>query len=336
MSVGAFLDRDDELGKLIEAKSAELYERLLSLNADSLGMPANCLEYFKGSHHKRLFFSIQTSAHLLYRSIARSGKRAEELVIMDYGAGVGTLYTLAKMIGCKKVIYNDHLPEWQISAHLIANAIGVEVDEYIVGDIHETLEILNEKNISCTIITSRNVIEHIYKLDEFFRAVALYQPNAMLYNSTTANYMNPATRLQHLAMHKKWEKEYVGMRRKIIQTYAPSLTGTEINTLALLTQGKAGSDIEQAVNQYLTTRTYPAKNNTRSNTCHPYTGVWVEHLLTFDEYRNMASPHYTLDFAPGFWDTHYSKTWKNWLAHLLNGVSSMATAPFIYVIAEKK
>ena len=58
--------------------------------------------------------------------------------------------------------------------------------EYIVGDIDDTLSALNHKNIQCDIITSRNVIEHIYKLDDFYDAIAHAQPEAWIYSSTTA------------------------------------------------------------------------------------------------------------------------------------------------------
>lgn len=335
MSAGKFLTVTDELSRVIQEQASVLYQKLNVLDADRLGMPDNCLAYFKGSHHKRLFFSIETSAHLLYRSITRSGKTLQETIIMDYGAGVGTLYTLAKMIGCKKVIYNDHLAEWKQSAQLIARAIGVEVDEYIVGDIGDTLKILEEKNIRCTIITSRNVIEHIYRLDLFFKAIASYQPEALVYSSTTANIMNPATRAQHLAMHRKWEKVYCDMRGKMIKAQVPQLSAGEQERLAIATQGKAGEDIRQAVRNYVENRQLPDPRIHRSNTCHPDTGVWVEHLLTFEEYRSLAAPEYSVSFEPGFWDTHYSTTWKNLLGKTLNRLSSLATAPFIYVIAER-
>jgi 2-polyprenyl-3-methyl-5-hydroxy-6-metoxy-1,4-benzoquinol methylase len=142
---------------------------------------------------------------------------------MDYGAGVGTLYTLAKMIGCKKVIYNDLLEDWKNSARLIAEAIGIQMDEYIVGDIDDTLKVLNQKNIQCDIITSRNVIEHIYKLDTFYHAIASAQPTSWIYSSTTANYYNPATLIQHRRLHLRLEKIYLPEREKMILQKAPSL-----------------------------------------------------------------------------------------------------------------
>ncbi len=166
-----FLQQDDELGSLINIQASALYSRMKGLEAESLGMPDHCLAYFRSSHSKRLFFSIETSAHLLYRALTLAGKKPSDIVIMDYGAGVGTLYMLAKLIGCHKVIYNDHLDDWRLSAQLIAEAAGITIDHYIVGDIGDCLTRLFELHLQCNIITSRNVIEHIYKLDVFYTAV---------------------------------------------------------------------------------------------------------------------------------------------------------------------
>src|SRR5688572_24194551 len=168
MRMDEFLPQKDRLSKLIQQHAAELYARLKNINADSLGLPYHCLIYYKGSHATRLFFSIETSAHLLYRSIAITNKNVEDIVVMDYGAGVGTLYLLAKMVGCKTVIYNDHLEDWKTSAQKIAESVGISIDEYITGDIDETLQVLSNKGLECDIVVSRNVIEHIYKLTDFY------------------------------------------------------------------------------------------------------------------------------------------------------------------------
>jgi 2-polyprenyl-3-methyl-5-hydroxy-6-metoxy-1,4-benzoquinol methylase len=337
-----FLKEEDELARNINEQSNLLFSKLKNLEVDGLGLPYHCLHYFKGSHFKRLFFSIETSAHLLYRAISIAGKSVEEIVIMDYGAGVGTLYSLAKMIGCKMVLYNDHLEEWKTSAQLIGRAIGVEADQYIVGDIDETLDYLLTNQISCTIIASRNVIEHIYRLDYFFTRIAEMQPNAIVYSSTTANNKNPGTRIQHYLLHKKFEKKYFPKRLEIIRRNFPHLSGIEAVELAKRSIGKAGKDIDKMVSVYLNTGSYPAKDNYRTNTCDPETGVWAEHLLLFAEYRKLIGPRFTIEFKQGFWDTHYRffgingiTRLFNLLIHRLAGIGFFLS-PFIYVIAIPK
>ena len=337
-----FLPTRDELSHMIQAKAVQLYDKLRALPVDDLGMPPHCLAYFKGSHFKRLFFSIETSANLLYRSIKMINKPVAEIVIMDYGAGVGTLYTLAKMIGCKKVIYNDYLEDWRNSARLIAEAIGVHMDEYLLGDIEDTLKALDQKNIQCDIITSRNVIEHIYKLDTFYLAIAISQPDALIYSSTTANYKNPGTRIQHRGMHRRLEKIYLPKREQMILEIAPTLEKTSAHQLALHTKGLAGADIRHAAEIYLKSGKLPDPAPHRTNTCDPANGVWVEHLLKFDEYRQLLGTRYEVSFEPGFWDTHYPNPLMNMMGKFLNILIRMnkslglLLASFIYVVAKPK
>jgi hypothetical protein len=334
-----FLPYTDELGDSINNAAKQLYEKLKGLDVDRLGMPEGCLAYFKGSHFKRLFFSIETSAHLLYKCISMSGKSRSELTIMDYGAGVGTLYTLAKLAGCGKVIYNDHLNEWKESARLIAAGIGIEVDEYIVGDIDVTLTILEKKNIRIDIVTSRNVIEHIYQLDYFYTVIAKQQPQAIIYSSTTANYRNPASRIKHWLLHNRVDKQYYfEVRKKIILQKLPSLDETTCNKLAQGTRGLALEGLNSALMHYRDKGVLVRTQSTSSNTCDPETGVWAEHMISFADYRKLIrNAGYEAKFEAGCWDTHYSNPLLNLLGATLNVFIRMGAecllAPFIYVIA---
>ena len=129
----------------------------------------------------------------------------------------------------------------------------------------------------------------------------------------------------------------------MITEIAPGLSEAEVNNLTALTKGKAGKDIEESVLHYLTTKNFPIPIPVRSNTCDPSNGVWAEHLLKFEEYEKLIGTYnYTVRFGPGFWDTHYSKEWKNGLGKMLNKLIAInqsiafMIAPFIYVIAESK
>jgi 2-polyprenyl-3-methyl-5-hydroxy-6-metoxy-1,4-benzoquinol methylase len=338
-----FLPQKDELSINIQQNAADLLKRLKALPVETLGLPYHCLEYFKSSHFKRLFFSIETSAHLLYRSISLTGKPVNQIVIMDYGAGVGTLYMLAKMIGCRTVIYNDHLEDWKTSALLIAQAIGVNIDQYIVGDIKDTLLVLDNNAIACDIITSRNVIEHIYKLDDFFNIIADHQPGSIVYSSTTANYHNPASHLKHILWHRKWEKHFLPQRAALIRDRISGLPENEVLKLAKATRGLALQDFDKAVVNYSTSKTLPDPSLHNTNTVETSSGVWFEHLLPFESYRKLIpGSRYQLLFEPGFWDTHNQSALKNALGNLLNPLmrfvskGSIRLAPFIYVIAIPK
>ena len=336
-----FLSFTDELGEHINRQAEYLYGKLKNIDVYSLKMPYHCQEYFIGSHSSRLFFSIQTSAHIIYRSIKLLNKKPGDIVFLDYGAGVGTLFLLAKLTGCKKVIYSDHLDDWRKSAEIIANATGIEINSYLVNDYRECLEELKRQEIHCDIIASRNVVEHIYNLSDFFKAVHDYQPAALIFSSTTANIKNPGSVLRHRMIHKRWEKEYLPLRRKIIAEIAPNLNESEYNILAEKTRGLAMQDLKAAVENFIKDKSIPDPSKFRTNTCQPENGLWAENLLSFEEYIKYINPAiYKISFQPGFWDTHYSKTWKNIVGKTFNTIKNLgrtaafAVAPFIYIIAE--
>ena len=273
----------------------------------------------------------------------RNGKPVSETVIMDYGAGVGTLYMLAKLIGCRKVIYNDFLEEWRFSAMTIAEALNIHTDEYILGDIGDTLTQLRQKNISLDIITSRNVVEHIYKLEDFYESIYRYQPNAIIFSSTTANYYNPGSLVKHALWHRKWEKEYYKERLSIIRNAKVLTDEKQQALLAKATRGLAGTDLTNAISNFGNSGTISHPRVYFTNTCEPRTGVWAEHILPFNAYREkINSRHYNILFMPGFWDTHYTGTFKNVFSRTMNwltkalGRKGVLFAPFIYVVAEPK
>ncbi|MBY0535421.1 MAG: hypothetical protein K2P88_06170 [Chitinophagaceae bacterium] len=336
-----FINPTTEVSRLINEKAGLLYEKLTRLQVDQLGMPEACLIYFKGSHFTRLFFSIQTSAHLLNRALQHSGKKPEELCVMDYGAGVGTLYSLAKMIGCK-VVYNDHLEDWKKSAQLIAEAIGVQVDHYVVGDIDTTLDYLDQHQIKVDVILSRNVVEHIYSLRSFFELIDKRAPDAMIISSTTANFNNPASRWKHARWHKKWEPAYLALRKKYIQDQFPQLSEGVWSHLAVATRGMSYTDIKRSVEAFIQNKTVPDPTIHRTNTCDPEYGVWAEHIIPFSEYRTFIPQRYQVLFAAGFWDTHYRSVLKRLLGKTMNALQAIVPvfathlAPFIYVEAIPK
>ena len=338
-----FLSFDDDLGRLINSAATDLFNTLVRVDANDLGMPEHCLTYFTSSHSTRLFFSTETSAHILYKSIRLTGKTPGDIVLMDYGAGVGTLFLLAKMIGCRKVVYSDHLEDWKISAQLIAEAIGINIDHYIVGDIDDCLTELTRLNIQCDIITSRNVLEHIYKPGEFYSLLYDNQPRAIIFSSTTANHKNPASAIKHMLWHRRWEKIYRGKRLVAIERQSPGMSVFRKQKLAVATRGLAVDDLKNAIENFRKTGRLPDPGVFGSNTCDPSNGVWAENLLSLKTYRKLINENkYTVSFAPGFWDTHYKRNYMNTIARLLNKIISqggsvaMMLAPFIYVIARPK
>lgn len=339
-----FVKPVDSLSRLIDEKAALLYQKLSDLPLTEMKLPDNVLDYYQKHHHKRMFFSVQTAAELLYQSIKLKGKKVEDLMIMDYGAGVGSLFLLAKMIGCKKVVYNDILDYVTEAARITSDFLNIPIDLFIISDHKGTIKELSERGISCDIILSRNVIEHIYDLDDFYKDMAEGQPDALIYFSTTANYHNPGMLWYHKRVHKQYELKYEPKRRQIIKEKIPAITDAELSKVAFATRGLALYDLDSALRQYKQSGGLPDPDIYYSNTCDPENGVWAEHIIPVKDYQKIIeSKGYKLTVLPAFWDTHYNSFVKNifgktmnLITRLLGPKGGLRTTAFIYIIAEKR
>jgi 2-polyprenyl-3-methyl-5-hydroxy-6-metoxy-1,4-benzoquinol methylase len=335
-----FLNIKTPLANLINEKCNELFVALPNLDIDALPFEPFFKMYFKKCHLERGHFTLETSAKLLYDAILATGKPHQEVVMMDYGAGLGTLYLLAKMIGVKKIIYNDLILEFATPAMAVDKALGIVMDEYIIGDTEATCKILQEKNIECDVIVSRNVIEHIYNLEEYFKIIFQYQPKAILYNSTTANWNNPAAHAQHIYLHYKAKPILIDKKIAKIKTHIPSIDDMSAKTLAYFLIQHGGVEFDEAVAKYKLDKIMPKHKGDYTNVCDE-TGNWREHLLPYKKYRALA-PQYNLEFLPGFWDTHYKNPIKKYLGKTMNFISKVLgkkgvwSASFIYVVARPK
>jgi 2-polyprenyl-3-methyl-5-hydroxy-6-metoxy-1,4-benzoquinol methylase len=343
-SMDHFVKPVDSLSRLINEKAGLLYQKLWDLPLDEMNLPPYPLGYYKECHHKRKFFSVQTAAELLYRSIKLKGKEVKDLTIMDYGAGVGSLFLLAKMIGCKTVVYNDILDDMTEAARITSQFLNIPIDLFIANDHKGTIKELNEKGISCDIILSRNVIEHIYDLDDFYKEMAKGQPDAIIYFSTTANFQNPGMLWFHKRVHKRYELKYVPKRKEIIKEKIPAIAEAELAKAALATRGLAMYDLDEALEKYKQNGVLPDPDIHYTNTCDPENGLWGEHIIPVKEYRDIIeSKGYKLTVLPAFWDTHYGNFFKNTVGKTMNFFTKilgtkggLRTTAFIYIVAEKK
>jgi 2-polyprenyl-3-methyl-5-hydroxy-6-metoxy-1,4-benzoquinol methylase len=337
-----FLQGDDSLAVAINNKAADLFRLLKNFDATSLEIESHFKEYFI-EHHlgKRLYFSIQNSAHIIYHAVKKTGIKIEEISIVDYGAGLGTLYLLGGMMGFKRMVYNDYLPDWKDTAVTISKALQIKVDGFVTGDIDDVTRFALAENFVFNIIASRNVIEHIYSLDFFYEELYRHNPKAVIFSTTSANFHNPAMRLKHYLLHKKIEREqYRPLRIKELLKLWPDITDKQLQQLADITRGKAGKDFTDAVADYKNNKPVTPVQFLRSNTCICTYGYWCEHLLAKDEYENIISKAgYQMDFTAGYWDVHYPSALMNLLAKLLNklinitGKQGILFSPFVNIIA---
>ncbi|UEG49056.1 class I SAM-dependent methyltransferase [Ferruginibacter lapsinanis] len=338
----SFVKVSDELSDTINNKANELYLLLKNFDASTLPTDDFFKDYF-ANHHlgKRLIFSIKSSAHILYQSIKKTNKPIGSINIVDYGAGLGTLFMLGSLLNVKRLIYNDHLPEWKNNAAIICNSLNIPVTDYITGDIADVIHYADRTGFKFDIIASRNVIEHIYDLSAFYKQINTHNASAIVYSTTTANYQNPAAHLQHILIHKKTEKKYfIAQRREQIKKIKKDITEEQLDELVSITRGRALHDFTNAVNDYLQKKNIKEVPYLNSNTVDCTNGVWAEHLLAKSTYALIIqSAGFKMEYSAGFWDTNYKSPVANFLAGCLNlfiqllGKKGYIISPFINVVA---
>lgn len=338
-----FIGHSDPLAVDINARANALYRQLQAIDASQLATADEYRHYFL-KHHlgRRLYFSLQSSAHIIYHAVKYCGKPVNDIIFMDYGAGLGTLFMLAGKMGFKSTVYNDYFAEWHQPAKALCHLLQVTINDYVAGGIDNVVKDAAEKNIKYDIIASRNVIEHIYDLPQFYRLLQQHNSNAVIFSSTTANYQNPVTHLQHMLIHKKADRNYYRQQRiDEIKKLRPGLGETVIKELADHTRGKAKEDFVLAVNNYAAGQKGASEPALRTNTCDCITGVWVEHLLTKKEHAAIAAAAgFQFSFSAGFWDTHYRYGIVNLLTGCLNKIillfgkrKGVVLSPFVDIIA---
>ena len=337
-----FLNESDDLANNINTKANELYFMLKYFDASNLQITEEYKNYFI-QHHlgRRLFFSIQNSAHIIYQSVKKTGKPFNEINFIDYGAGLGTLYMLAGMLDFKKVVYNDYLPDWKQTAQTICTALQINIDDFVVGDIDAVMQHAAANNIQYQVIASRNVIEHIYSLPQLYAAIYKHNPAAVTYSTTTANFHNPVMRWYHIYIHKTADKKYYQQqRREEIVKLFPSISENKLATFIKLTRGKGQQDFLDAVNNLNNNKSVVVDKTLRSNTCDCLNGVWCEHLLTKNEYgKIIVNAGFKMNYQPGYWDTHYKWVAMNWAAKIFNKLilaldnKGILLSPFVNVTA---
>lgn len=345
IKMNTFLQHKDSLGILINNKANELFELLQNFDAGSLPIQEGLKNYFINHHlGNRLFFSIQNSAHIIYESVKKTDKEINEINIVDYGAGLGTLYLLGGLLNFKRVVYNDYLPDWKDTAERIANNLGITINNFVTGDIDSVLIYAAGEKFLLDIVASRNVIEHIYSLPFFYNEVYKHNPHAVVYSTTSANFHNPAMWLKHYLLHKKIERtQYLPQRKLDIQKLWPGINEIQLSQLSILTRGKAGVDFITAINKYQNNQPNDKVPFLRSNTCTADTGYWCEHLLTKKEYvQIITEAGFSASYTAGYWDTHYANFIMNVLGKFLNkvikitGKKAILFSPFVSIVAFKK
>lgn len=339
-----FIEPYDDTAILINEKANFLFQKLKLLDLSDTDI-AEFGKYYFNTHHagSRLFFSVQSSADIIYQSIKRINKPVSETSFMDYGAGLGTLFLLAGTVGFRKVYFNDYFPQWAGYAKIICSKLEINIDDFITGDIDAVIDYSKERNMNIDIIASRNVVEHIYNLRNFYTRIFQSGITSVCYATTTANFHNPAMRLKHYWYHWKVEKStYKKQREEKIKVLVPDILGGDLKALIKHTRGKAFQDFTNALECYFKKQPIPSVEFLGSNTCDCETGVWAENLITRQNYSDIIHDSgFAVTYTAGFWDTHYKNGVVNFFTRFLNrvikvlGKKGIWFAPFVNVVACK-
>jgi len=228
--------------------------------------------------------------------------------------------------------------------NIIWYKLGISITGFISGDIDAVIDHGKRNNVYFDIVASRNVVEHIYNLRNFYTKLHQSGLTTVCYSTTTANYHNIVMRLKHYWYHNKTEKAfYKKQREDHIKQRVPGISSADLSQLVKHTRGKAFEDLTEAIDLYFAKKPIPPVEFLGTNTCDGDTGVWAEHLITSSNYTDIIQgAGFTAVYTAGFWDTHYKYAVVNLITRLLNRIIRITRtkgywfAPFVNVVAIKK
>lgn len=291
--------KDQQLLEDVNNAADRLHQKLSNFDVKSTGISPYNQEYFGGLLNF-LAESLQLYSYVLIWAVANSGKKREDFVFLDYGGGSGILCLLAKELGLGKVIYTDIYDVSLNDARKLGQHLGLEADDYVLGDVDDTLDFLKQQDIDCDTVATHDVIEHIYDVEDFFEKLPLFSRKKMsIVMLTVANPYNPRLagrlkgiqrKLEYTDREPEWWhkgrdslKSYLAIRRKMIAEYlkekGKSVSDEHLEVLARNSRGKMSHDIYALVDQYLTSGKLPPAPAHPTNTCDPVTGNRAENLV---------------------------------------------------------
>lgn len=329
----------------------DLYGDLKKLNIEELDVSDYSKNYFK-NYQNKLIYSLECACFIIANALNNLKGNFKDAAFADHGAGLGMICLLAKKAGIKNVIYNDIYDVSTQDAKTIATKLNLLADEYFCGEMEQFVQLINHKYPSLNAFVSRNVIEHIYNLDEFFFQLAkINSLELVVFIATTANEKNILVdqytkKLQRKAEFEfnsgKWgknrdsKKPYSLIRKEILQSEFPQLQRKELMQLVISTRGLIKEDIIKVANEYVSNGVFPPEPKHPSNTCDPLTGNRTENLISIEEYKNYFSENgFHFDVLPGFYNTHYPQKVINFVTPSINnsikslGEKALFLAPFI-------
>lgn len=302
----------------------EFKSLLSSINPDKLSVSPYYGSYFK-KHLAQLDYQLYILNEILEEALRQLDKPHTEATLVDFGGGTGLLSQLAKFKGWGKVIYIDIYDIATKDAQALAQATGLEADEYLTGDLSELHTIPDA-------LVSMDVIEHIYDLKHFFNTAHGLNPNLIQVHVTGANTYNPLVRRKMMQLHRDNEYKdrpmnpdsklrdehnaFFEIRKAWVkQHYGKIYTDEEITEIAKNSRGLTFELLRDILNK----GQFPQKPSHPSNTCDPHTGNWSERLLSQQDLANFLSDtHWKTHYKTLKYNTHNKSGIKLWLVQFAN------------------
>lgn len=314
----------------IKTTANQLSSKLKNLDLNTLPLSPVGKDYFE-YNLRRIDFVNNNNAVMLASLLDTLKTQPNDATIVDHGGGIGFFSFLCKSYGIGQVIYQDIESHYKEDTVLIAKALGFAIDHYIIGDTDVLLEYTTKNNLTINGIGSRNVIEHVLDYRLLFQEFAkIKSSDLVIYIATSANIHNPVIHYLHKKMHHQYDLYGDEKTRRILNhatsgnamrieiLKAEKAKDVEIQALLPYLRDKTKQEITSALNNFRATKTLPARPD-RTNTRDPKSGVWVERLVKYEEYAKAAKDAgFEIKYLPGYYDTHYKKRWKNFIAIGMN------------------
>lgn len=268
------------------------------------------------------------------------GRPLSDVTLVDYGGGHGFLSCLAKSRGAGRVIYVDVNPQAVEAAGAVSRALGCGPDVLLQGDAGALLDYVRTSRCKPDALLGMDVIEHIYRLPDFFAALHEANPAMRMIFTTGSTPFNPhVTKRLHRVMRRDEEGHdgkpgFYDLRRQAIARQFPLLSGPELDVWAACTRGLNYQDTLLAVE-----RREPYAMADAFNTCDPATGSWTERILPISGYESATMPFgWKVSVASGFYNTHRdgAKALPSRLLNLLLRTGGfLFLAPFIILTVNR-
>ncbi|MCQ2273240.1 MAG: class I SAM-dependent methyltransferase [Bacteroidales bacterium] len=271
------------------------------------------------------------------KMLAQCGKAPQQVTMVDYGGGHGFLSLAAKEHGIGQVIYIDYNSLATKTVTAISDHLGFGPDVVLHGDAETLRQWCDEKEVCPDFLMGMDVIEHIYRLDEFFDHVFAINPEMAMLFTTGSTPFNPhvVKRLRKVMVNDELgEGGFLHERRHHIAHSYRNLSPQELDYWAKHTRGLTYDDAIEAV-----ANNKPNILADAYNTCDPATGSWTERILPISDYQQLVDRHKAhVHVGNGFYNTHRSGL-KGTASRLLNiiirALGIKQIAPFIILTIDK-